>query len=67
MDINIDIFKNVLIDIDIFKNGLIVIDIDIDIFKNDRIDINILKKCRYIDNRYGLSIHRTPLGATGLS
>ena len=39
------------IDIDIFKSDLIDIDIDIDIFK----------KCRYIDNRYGLSIYRTPL------
>ena len=42
---------NVSIDIDIFKSDLIDIDIDIDIFK----------KCRYIDNRYGLSIYRTPL------
>ena len=45
-DIDIDIFKNYLIDIDIFKNDLIDIDIDIDIFQ----------KCRYIDNRYFLSI-----------
>ena len=43
---------NVFINIDIFKSDLIDIDIDIDIFK----------KCRYIDNRYGLSIYRTPLG-----
>merc|ERR1712055_1135139 len=53
------------IDIDIFKNVLIDIDIDIDIFKSDLIDIDIdidiFKKCRYIDNRYGLSIYRTPL------
>ena len=42
---------NVFIDIDIFKSDLIDIDIDIDIFKT----------CRYIDNRYGLSIYRTPL------
>ena len=57
--INIDIFKTVLIDIDIdiFKNGLI----DIDILRSDLIDIDIFKKCRYIDNRYGLSIYRTPL------
>ena len=60
---------NVLIDIDIdiniFKNILIDIDIDIDIFKSDLIDIDIdidiFKTCRYIDNRYGLSIYRTPL------
>ena len=44
---------NVFIDIDIFKSDLIDIDIDI--------DIDIFKKCRYIDNRYGLSIYRTPL------
>ena len=48
-------------DINIFKNGLI----DIDIFKNSHIDINIFKKCWYIDNRYGLSIYRTPLPQTG--
>ena len=63
--IDIDIFKNVLIDIDIFKNVLFDTDIDIDIFKSDLIDIDIdidiFKKCRYIDNRYGLSIYRTPL------
>ena len=53
IDIDIDI------DIDIFKIDLI--DIDIDIFKIDLIDINIFKTCRYIDNRYGLSIYRTPL------
>ena len=34
---------------------------DIDIFKTGHIDIDIFKKCRYIDNRYGLSIYRTPL------
>ena len=67
--IDIDIFKNVLIDIDIdidiSMNVFIDIDIDIDIFKSDLIDIDIdidiFKKCRYIDNRYGLSIYRTPL------
>ena len=32
-----------------------------DIFKNGLIDIDIFNKCRYIDNRYGLSIYRTPL------
>ena len=42
---------NVFIDIDIFKIDLIDIEID----------INIFKTCRYIDNRYGLSIYRTPL------
>ena len=56
---DIDIFKFDLsdIDIDIFKNYLI----DIDIFKNDLIDIDIFQKCRYIDNRYFLSIYRTGL------
>ena len=61
IDINIRYF----IDIDIFQNLLIDIDINIDIFKSDLIDIDIdidiFKKCRYIDNRYGLSIYRTPL------
>ena len=57
----IDIFKNVLIDIDISMNVFIDIDIDINIFKSDLIDIDIFKTCRYIDNRYGLSIYRTPL------
>ena len=47
---------NVFIDIDIFKSDLIEIDIDIDIFKT----------CRYIDNRYGLSIYRAPLLVGGL-
>ena len=64
IDIDIDIFIIVLIDIDsdidIFQNGLI----DIDIFKNYLIDIDIFKKCRYIDNRYVLSIYRTPLALT---
>ena len=46
-----NVFIDIDIDIDIFKSDLIDIDIDIDIFK----------KCRYIDNRYGLSIYRTPL------
>ena len=42
-------------------NVFIDIDINIDIFKSDLIDIDIFKTCRYIDNRYGLSIYRTPL------
>ena len=46
-----NVFIDIDIDIDIFKSDLIDIDIDIDIFKT----------CRYIDNRYGLSIYRTPL------
>ena len=62
MTLSISIFsKNVLIDIDISMNVFIDIDIDIDIFKSDLIDIDIFKTCRYIDNRYGLSIYRTPL------
>ena len=42
--------------------------IDIDIFKSDLIDINIdiFKTYRYIDNRYGLSIYRTPLSRSKL-
>ena len=44
-------------------NVFIDIDIDIDIFKIDLIDIDIFKTRRYIDNRYGLSIYRTPLVA----
>ena len=43
-----------------FWNCLIDIDIDIDIFKNYHIDIDIdidiFQKCRYIDNRYFISI-----------
>ena len=50
-----NVFIDIDIDIDIFKSDLIDIDIDIDIFK----------KCRYIDNRYGLSIYRTPLDCWG--
>ena len=65
IDIDIDIFQNCLIDIDIdidiFQNCLIDIDIDINIFKNDHIDIDIFQKCRYIDNRYSISIYRTGL------
>merc|ERR1712117_654265 len=69
IDIDIDIFQNhhidIDIDIDIFQNCLIDIDIDIDIFKNDHIDIDIdidiFQKCRYIDNRYVISIYRTGL------
>ena len=49
-----NVFIDIDIDIDIFKSDLIDIDIDIDIFKT----------CRYIDNRYGLSIYRTPLVLT---
>ena len=44
-------------DIDVFQNCLI----DVDIFKNYHIDIDIFQKCRYIDNRYLLSIYRTGL------
>ena len=44
-------------DIDIFQNGLI----DIDIFNIVLIDIDIFQKCRYIDNRYSISIYRTGL------
>ena len=55
IDINIDISQILLIDIDInidiFQNHHIDIDIDIDIFQ----------KCRYIDNRYVISIYRTGL------
>ena len=63
-------FQDLLIDIDIFQNHHIDIDIfgiafDIDIFKNDHIDIDIdidiFQKCRYIDNRYVISIYRTGL------
>ena len=90
IDINIDIFKIVLIDIDIFKKVLFDIDIDIsnivlididsdiDIFQNGLIDIDIFnivlididididifQKCRYIDNRYFISIYRTGLKNT---
>ena len=46
-----------------FQDLLIDIDIDIDIFKYDHtdIDIDIFQKCRYIDNRYVISIYRTGL------
>ena len=64
-NIVIDIFQNVLINI--FKIILIDIDINIDIFKNGHIDIDIdidiFQKCRYIDNRYVISIYRTGLAA----
>ena len=47
-----------------------LIDIDIDIFKYDHIDIDIdidiFQKCRYIDNRYVISIYRTGLGTDKL-
>ena len=67
--IDIDILQNCLIDIDIdidiFQNHHIDIDIDIDIFQNHHIDIDIdidiFQKCRYIDNRYSISIYRTGL------
>merc|ERR1712077_170439 len=70
IDIDIDIFQNLLddidIDIDIFQNLLV----DIDIFKNDHvdidIDIDIFQKCRYIDNRYSISIYRTGLSPPGV-
>ena len=48
-----NVFIDIDIDINIFKSDLIDIDIDI--------DIDIFKTCRYIDNRYSLSIYRTPL------
>ena len=60
IDINIDIdmviFENIDIDIDIDKAILKNIDIDI--------DIDIFQKCRYIDNRYVISIYRTGLPLT---
>ena len=34
--------------------------IDINIFKNWLIDLNIFKECQNTNNRYGLSIYRTP-------
>ena len=68
---HIDISQNLLVDIDfdiyISQNLLddIDINIDIDIFNNDHInndiDMDIFQKCRYIDNRYFLSIYRTGL------
>ena len=57
--IDIDIFLNCLVDIDIFQNRLV--DIDIDIFKNGHVDIDIFQKCRFIDNRYSISIYLTGL------
>ena len=59
--IDIDIFKNDLIDIDsdIFKNALI--DLAFDIFRSGPIDIDIFQKCQYIDNWYGSSIYWTPV------
>ena len=35
-------------------------------FQNDHIDIDIFQKCRYIDNRYSISIYRTGLGGDSL-
>ena len=43
-------FKEIIIDI--FQNCLI----NIDIFQNYLIDINLFQKCRYIDNRYFISL-----------
>ena len=60
IDIDIDILQNCLIDIDIFQNYFV----DIDIFKNGHVDIDIFQKCRYIDNRYSISIYRTGLPLT---
>ena len=63
IDISLILLIDIDIDIDIFQNHHI--DIDIDIFKNDHIDIDIdidiFQKCRYIDNRYVISIYRTGL------
>merc|ERR1739836_95799 len=65
-----DLLINIDIDIDISLILLIDIDIDIDIFKYDHIDIDIdidiFQKCRYIDNRYVISIYRTGLGGAGV-
>ena len=74
INIDIHIFKKVHIDIDIFKkvhvqfkNDYVDIDINIDIFQivlidiDTDIDIDIFQKCRYIDNRYLISIYRTGL------
>ena len=66
-------FQDLLIDIDIYIDIsqilLIDIDIDIDIFQNHHIDIDIdidiFQKCRYIDNRYVISIYRTGLVVEG--
>ena len=41
---DIDIFKNVLIDIDIFRTGHIDIHVDIDIFQIVLLDMDIFKK-----------------------
>merc|ERR1712080_544765 len=46
-------FQDLLIDIDIDISQILLIDIDI--------NINIFQKCRYIDNRYVISIYRTGL------
>ena len=60
-----DLLIDIDIDIDISLILLIDIDIDIDIFQNHHIDIDIdidiFQKCRYIDNRYVISIYRTGL------
>ena len=63
-----DLLIDIDIDIDISQILLIDIDIDIDIFQNHHIDIDIdidiFQKCRYIDNRYVISIYRTGLHPT---
>merc|ERR1712012_1273788 len=63
LSISISIFLELPYRYRYFQNCLI--DIDIDIFKNDHIDIDIdidiFQKCRYIDNRYVISIYRTGL------
>merc|ERR1712116_54622 len=58
-----DLLIDIDIDIDISQILLIDIDINIDIFQNHHIDIDIdiFQKCRYIDNRYVISIYRTGL------
>merc|ERR1712012_604787 len=65
LSISISIFLELPYRYRYFQNCLI--DIDIDIFKNDHIDIDIdidiFQKCRYIDNRYVISIYRTGLPA----
>ena len=67
IDISLILLIDIDIDIDIFQNHHI--DIDIDIFKYDHIDIDIdtdiSQKCRYIDNRYVISIYRTGLTGCG--
>ena len=59
-EISLSIYIYIYIYIDIFQNLVI----DIDIFQNSPIDIDIFQKCRYIDNRYSISIYRTGLAAS---